>query len=176
MCFGKAWKLSDPIRNHLEKDLMARVRLNSTEVQIATGDISSPVTDKGRTNEAQKICAFLTTDAKFAEVWFTSPIYEGGEKMFSEPLYIEFDDGSGERKIKFLPSKEVRYLPVDVLRLLKEGDLLSWSIEMYDSKHQLRKLILVARANQLDYQNKVLGRFEKAVEHIGANDWEYAVR
>lgn len=177
-CFmhsGIAWKMSNPRYEHMTKELKERVQLNSTVVKIATGDINNPVTDQDRTNAARKACASITAESLFAKVWFTSNLYEGGERFFSEPLWIEYED-EGSQKIKISPNEELTYLPMDVLYLMHEGDLLFWTVEAWDSKHQLRKLVLIARANQLDNRNKSLGQFEDAVEDVGTTDWMYALR
>lgn len=155
----------------MENDLKKRVLLNSTEVEIKTGDIASPVLDKDRTDKARKVCASLSDDSKFAEVWFTSNLYEGGERIFSEPFWLEYNESSGEEKIKIKADSYACYLPLDVLKLVKEGDLLYWTVEATDSKQQKRKIVLMARANQLDYRYKYFGSFQDAVKVVEEPVW-----
>lgn len=124
---ASAFKLSDSDNSYLRTPLLRMALLNGEpgmcQVVISTGSQDSPVIDTDRTNQAIKICQNLTDRNKFACVWWTEKMFPGGEHFFAENLKLDFKVDGRATRIVFHPNPDIDYIPLDVLKLLKEEDI-----------------------------------------------------
>ena len=183
VCPALAYKLSHPDYEYLKQDALHHAQLNSgTEypdcaMRILTGEKKSTLTvDNDRTSTAIKICRGITENHRFAHVWWTEKMFPGGEHFFDSQLQINYTSARGNKTVTFPSTVNLDSIPLDVLMLLKEGDTLEWTVELFDKHHSMHHLRLVGYVKQLGHQYGNFGRFEEAIQEVARNEWNYALR